>query len=221
MTEAVKGKSELRRRRTVDIEERIIEAATRLFVADGYGATTLSAVAAEAGVADRTVYVRFGRKAVLFKRVVDVAIVGDTEAVDVRGRDWFARARTAPSLEERVEAMTVGSTELMGRFGPLLAATREAEAAEPELAEAAQAGRDYTLGTVRMLWEAAAADGLLDPGVDLDWLVATTGLLVGSDTYYSVQRMLAWDVEAYRTWLSRTLWQLATTPSPAGPALPE
>jgi hypothetical protein len=38
-------------------------------------------------VAARTVYVRFGTKAALFKRVVDVAIVGDTEPVGVLGRE--------------------------------------------------------------------------------------------------------------------------------------
>lgn len=44
------------------------------------------------------------------------------------------------------------SADLMSRFGPLLEAVREAEATEPELAPAAQAGRDYTLETIRGPW---------------------------------------------------------------------
>jgi hypothetical protein len=60
-------------------EQRIVTAATELFLADGYPATTLEAVAKRAQVGARTVYLRFGTKAALFKRVVDVAIVGDTE----------------------------------------------------------------------------------------------------------------------------------------------
>jgi AcrR family transcriptional regulator len=76
----------LRQAQTALTEERIVAAATELFLADGYVATTLEAVARRARVAARTVYVRFGSKAALFKRVVDVAIVGDTEPVDVLGR---------------------------------------------------------------------------------------------------------------------------------------
>ena len=48
-------------------------------------ATTLEAVARRAQVGARTVYLRFGTKAALFKRVVDVAIVGDTEPVQRAG----------------------------------------------------------------------------------------------------------------------------------------
>ena len=74
----------LRQAQTALTEQRILAAATELFLADGYVATTLEAVARRARVAARTVYVRFGTKAALFKRVVDVAIVGDTEPVDVQ-----------------------------------------------------------------------------------------------------------------------------------------
>jgi AcrR family transcriptional regulator len=42
--------------------ERIADAARRLFAADGYGSTSIEAIAAEAGVAVRTVYAAFGAK---------------------------------------------------------------------------------------------------------------------------------------------------------------
>jgi AcrR family transcriptional regulator len=42
--------------------ERIADAARRLFAAEGYGATTIEAIAREAGVAARTVYSAFGAK---------------------------------------------------------------------------------------------------------------------------------------------------------------
>lgn len=213
-------KRDRRRERTVDTEQRILDAATRLFVAGGYAATTLADVAAEAGVADRTVYVRFGRKVVLFLRVIDVAIAGDLDAVDVRGRPSFARATTADTLEERLEAVVSGSVELMQRFGPLLSAAREAEAVEPEAAEAAQAGRIYTLASVRVIWERLRADGLIGDEVDLEWVVATTGLMMAADTYHSIMRTLPWDEAAYGEWIARTWLHLATTPSPPGLSSP-
>src|SRR2546430_3424949 len=87
----------LRQAQTALTEQRIVAAATELFLADGYVATTLEAVARHARVAARTVYVRFGTKAALVKRGVDVAIVGDTELVDVLGPDWMIEAMSAPT----------------------------------------------------------------------------------------------------------------------------
>jgi hypothetical protein len=45
-------------------------------------------------VAHRTFYVRFGTKAELLKRVIDVAITGDAESIDVPHRDWYQAALT-------------------------------------------------------------------------------------------------------------------------------
>jgi AcrR family transcriptional regulator len=49
---------------------RVVDAATILFLRDGYGATSLEAVAAAAGVSKRTLYARFSGKAALLQVVV-------------------------------------------------------------------------------------------------------------------------------------------------------
>src|SRR6201993_3483405 len=58
----VSESSTLRQAQTALTEQRILAAATELFLADGYVATTLEAVARGARVAARTVYVRFGTR---------------------------------------------------------------------------------------------------------------------------------------------------------------
>jgi len=50
---------------------RILDAATILFLRDGYGATSLEAVAAAAGVSKRTLYARFSGKPALLQVVVE------------------------------------------------------------------------------------------------------------------------------------------------------
>jgi len=52
------------------LAERIVDAATELFFALGYGATTIEAVARRAGVSKRTLYHRFEDKSALFAAVV-------------------------------------------------------------------------------------------------------------------------------------------------------
>ncbi|HUB94431.1 MAG TPA: TetR/AcrR family transcriptional regulator [Stellaceae bacterium] len=50
--------------------DRIVTVATRLFLADGFGATSIEAIAAKAGIAKRTFYHRFRDKADLFRAVI-------------------------------------------------------------------------------------------------------------------------------------------------------
>ena len=54
-----------------------------------------------------------------------------------------------------------------------------------------------------------AEDGLLDPGVDLAWLIDTASILGGAETYLLITRMLGWDLDAYENWLVTTSTRLA------------
>jgi len=62
MASDVKPRSTYRQQQAKATRERIADAARRLFAADGYGSTSIEAIAAEAGVAVRTVYAAFGAK---------------------------------------------------------------------------------------------------------------------------------------------------------------
>jgi AcrR family transcriptional regulator len=158
----------LRRARVARTEQAIITAATGLFLADGYTATTLAAVAEAAQVGARTVYVRFGTKAALLKRVVDVAVVGDSEPVDVLGRDPARTAMTAPTAAERITAMASAARQIMQRTGALFAVAQQAAAVEPLIAEYWQQGRQQTRHVHHVIWTQMARDGLLKPPRDLD-----------------------------------------------------
>ena len=81
---------------------RIIAAAARRFLAYGYAATTMRAVAADAGVALPTVELAFGTKARLLKAVIDVAIAGDDEPVPMLAREWAERAESMAGPAEFV-----------------------------------------------------------------------------------------------------------------------
>jgi AcrR family transcriptional regulator len=204
MGEEVKTE-DLRTARKADTESRVLAAATRLFVADGYAGTTLAQVAAAAGVGARTVYVRFGTKAALLARAIGVALVGDTAPVPVADRDWVRRSLTAPTAAERIAIVTRGARELFERAGPLLVVATQAAATEPAIAAAAQEGRLATREQHRAFWQALADDGLAPPGTDVGWLVDTSTLLGSADTYVQMTRVHGWDIERYEAWL-RTTW---------------
>jgi AcrR family transcriptional regulator len=190
-------------------EQRIVAAATELFLAEGYLATTLEAVAARAQVAARTVYVRFGTKAALFKRVVDVAIVGDTQPVSVLGRDWMRTALTARTAAERIAAAAAGGRQIMQRTGALFAVAQQAAAVEPAIAGFWQQGREQSRQAQALFWTRMAEDGLLPAGADLGWLIDTASILAAGETYLLITRMTEWNLDTYQDWLTTTWTRLA------------
>ncbi|HEX6419601.1 MAG TPA: helix-turn-helix domain-containing protein, partial [Acidimicrobiales bacterium] len=112
MADPVKGKSPAGRRREQRARatrQRIVAAATALFGERGYAATTVGAIAGEAGVAPATVYQAFGTKSAILKRALDEAIVGDAEPLPLLERDWVAAARREPDARRRL-AIVVGHT---------------------------------------------------------------------------------------------------------------
>ena len=214
------GLPSLRQAQVAHTEERILAAATELFLADGYVATTLEAVAKHAQVGARTVYLRFGTKAALFKRVIDVAIVGDAQPVDVLGREWMQDALTAPTAAERLAASAAGSRQIMERTGALFAVAQQAAAVEPLIAGFWQQGREQTRHVHAVFWTRMADDGLLGPGTDLAWVIDTSTILGSAETYLLITRLTGWDLDAYQDWLVTTGIRLTLSPASGAPPVP-
>lgn len=191
-----------------DTEERILDAARTLFVADGYHPTTLTAVAERARVAPRTVYLRFGTKPALLRRVVDVAVAGDLDDRSVAEREWYQEAVTAATLQERIRALAGGTADLMGRAGDVFEVALQSQSAAPELAEAFQAGRVATRELMRRFVRAARTDGLLAEVADPRWQEETVALVAHAETYLLLRRTTKWSTPKYRDWLGRTLEEL-------------
>ena len=204
--------SRLRADHVAETERRIVDAARRLFIRDGYVATSLAAVALEAGVAERTLYVRFRTKALLFQRVVEVAIVGDTARVPVRERAWAEASFTARTAAERVAAYARASRRIMGGAADLFAVALQAAAVEPVVAAQWEEGRRQHHGTASAFVERLHADGLLDPSVDVDEAADTVWVISSPHSYLQLTRERGWDPEQWEAWLTGTLSRLLTSP---------
>ena len=205
MVRGVNARSGARRAEQVAAtEQRLISSATTLFLRDGYVGTTLAAVTAHAGLAPRTMYLRFPTKTDLFRRVMGVAVVGDTAPIDVAHRDWTTHTLTAPTLEERMRLAARAAADIMARIGPLLPVAEAAAAIEPDIAKDAAAAREDTRDQIRHFWTTAASDGLLPDHVDLHWLTDTAALLGSADTFLLATRILHWTPEDFEPRLLTT-----------------
>jgi len=71
------------RQESAQLSDRILDVATALFLSDGFGATSIEAVARRAGISKRTFYHRFTGKEMLFEAVVRRLIERWTPAFDM------------------------------------------------------------------------------------------------------------------------------------------
>ena len=113
----------------------VVEAARELFLAQGYAATTVAAVAARAGVSVETVYKAFGNKPGLVKAVLDVSIVGDDEPVPMMEREFVQRSIAEPDASRKLLDFGVHLAEVHPRVSPLELVVRAAAAADPAVDE--------------------------------------------------------------------------------------
>jgi AcrR family transcriptional regulator len=133
---------------------RILDAAAALFLAEGYAATSIEAVALRAGVAKRTLYGRFGSKAELFQAVV-LRLVEDW----LRGFDG-SMPQSGP-LDLLLQAAAVRILDVaLTRQALALRRLLVAESARlPEVAQAAQlAGVGIGVDRLAALLDPAAPD---------------------------------------------------------------
>jgi AcrR family transcriptional regulator len=188
----------------------VLAAATAVFLEQGWGAATVRAVAAAAGVSVATVEALFGTKARLLKAAIDVAIAGDEEPVAVLERPWAAAARQAATVEEFSAMVGEVLAAAQQRSAGLVLAVFDGarrDAGLAELAEQLTAQRAVTAGWI--------LDGLvrlapLRPGSGWDEAVDTVWVLMDPAVFDRVLTRRGWSAERYARWFADSLLRLLT-----------
>jgi AcrR family transcriptional regulator len=203
----VKTQSKTRRAAADATRSRVLEAAERLFLRNGYSATSIRAIADEAQVAVQTVYWVFGTKAAL--------------VAGIRDR-WLARAETGRRLQavfevddprERLAASAAFMRHQWETGQEAVAIQQDAMRADPEIrasVEEVLANRSRQLAKII----APLGDSLrhdLQPDEAVDIFIA----LLGFDVYREL-RGRGWTAARYERWLARTL-QESLLDHPDGP----
>src|SRR6516165_106537 len=85
-----------RREQAAATRAAILDAALKLFVERGYAATSVGAVATEAGVALKTVYAVFGTKRGVLVALRSRLVRGTEDAAPVAEQEWFRAVLDEP-----------------------------------------------------------------------------------------------------------------------------
>lgn len=91
-------------------------------------------LAREAGVSVETIYASVGNKVQLLRLAIDVAVVGDLQAVDLAGREAFQALGRGPR-KARLRAAARMMNDINQRVGGLQRALEQAALTEPQLAD--------------------------------------------------------------------------------------
>ncbi|MET7834589.1 TetR/AcrR family transcriptional regulator [Micromonospora sediminicola] len=180
----------------------VVRAATELFVARGYAATSLADVAAEAGVARPTVFAAFGSKAALLQQVLDEALAGDDEPVPVARRPWFQPVWEAPDQGGVLDAYAGVCTLIGHRAAGAFETVRRAADEAPEAAELWETLlRNRRAGARMVVDRLLTLDGPLRPDTDTER--AVDGLWFYNDPahYAALVHRCGWTEESFRRWL--------------------
>lgn len=213
MTPAVKRQYDSSRRQEQARENRlaVLRAAHDLFVANGYGRTTIADIAQAAGVSAEMIYSSFKTKANLLHRVWDVTIGGDDADVVFHERPEIKAIRAETDLAKRFVLHARMSTVAARRMAPFLLALRGAAATEPAAADMlAEVDRQRLAGLGVMARESAATGQLAvseQQCLDLIWSM-TDGVL-----WHRLVTERGWSDEQYADWLGR-MW-IAALVAPA------
>jgi AcrR family transcriptional regulator len=111
--------------------DRVIDSAEELFRSDGYGPTTIAAIADDAGVSVDTIYKSFGGKAGLVRAIFRRALEGQGPVpAEQRSDELQARERDARKI---IRAWGTFTTELAPRAAPIVLLLRAAASTDPEV----------------------------------------------------------------------------------------
>jgi AcrR family transcriptional regulator len=213
MSEPVKRRYDARRRQEQARanELAVLQAASRLFLERGYGRTTLSAVAEQAGVSVETVYARFGSKTALLHRVWDLTIGGDDQDVPYHQRPEVQALQAEPDLARRLQLQAELFTRTAHRTAPFLLMVQSAAGADPAAALMMEEMGRQRLAGITVMAHAAAATGQLavpeDVCRDIIWSL-TDGVL-----WHRLVQERGWTDQQFTAHLAQ-LW-IATLLPPA------
>jgi AcrR family transcriptional regulator len=188
-----------RQRQALVTRQLIIDAARQLFLEQGYGATTIDAISAHAGVAVSTVYAIYKNKRGMLK------VIREEWHQESGQQAIYRQALQTADAGERL-ALAAKATRRQWETGAaMMAIYTSAASVDPEAAaelQEALAGRRSAMQ--HFIQETMF---LLREGLNLDQATAIYLALTRPEVYEELVNIFGWSPDAYESWLAQTLKQ--------------
>ncbi len=198
-------RSQLRAEQAAQTRLRILEASGELFAERGYGATTIDAVAARAGVAVDTVYAIFGTKKGMLSALIDLQVTGSREGSNVLAEEGPRALRNVSNQQEMLAGFAADIVQRIERVRPIDDVMQSAGAIDPEIAKLRARMQENRLTKLRTFIEWLAANGALRRDIEVDEAATIAWTLTSPEVNRLLRDVRGWSSQRYQAWLSTTL----------------
>lgn len=194
-----------RREQAAATRRQILDAAQPLFERRGYAATSMAAIAAETGVALKTLYVAFETKSGLLRALWHLRLRGDDADVPVGERPWFRAVLEEPDPERALRLNVRNAKIVRARIGPLLEVIRNAAAQDAEIERLWGRIQTEFYENQRAVVEAMHAKNALRPGLDPGRATDILWTLNHPNLYRLLVSDRGWTPDQHEEWLADLL----------------
>jgi AcrR family transcriptional regulator len=204
MTQPVKATrrydSRRRREQAAATRRQILDAAGHLFEQHGYAATTMAAIATEAGVALKTVYVAFETKSGVLRALWNRQLRGDEGDAPVAERPWYREVLAEPDPERQLRLTAHNSREVKLRVGAVIEVLRAAAPIDPDIERLWNRIESDFLLNQRAIVESVATKGALRAGLDVERAADILWTINHPDLWQLLVRRRGWTPDRYEQW---------------------
>lgn len=219
MAERVKAKrpydSPRRREAAAATRREILEAAERLFERQGYAATTMASIAAEARVALKTVYVAFETKSGVLRALWNLRLRGERDELPVAQQQWYREFLDEPNPERQLRLTAHNSRVVKLRIAPVLEMIRSAAPIEPDIAALwSRIGTEFHANQ-RVIAQSLADKGALAATLDVERAADILWTINHPNLWQLLVGERGWTAEQYEQWCAEILCTQLLGRSPA------
>ena len=206
MTDAPKSKrsydSPWRREQAAATRRDILEAAQGLFERQGYAATTMAAVAADAGVALKTVYAAFETKSGVLRALWNTLLRGDEDDAPVQERAWYREVLDEPDPERQLRLNARNSRTVKVRIAGVLEVIRHAAPLDPDIDALWSRIQSDFYENQRAIVVALDARNALKPGLGIARAGDILWTLNHPDVWQLLVAQRGWTPAQYEAWFA-------------------
>lgn len=202
MVEPVKRRYDSARRRTQAAATRrdILDAARRLFERRGYAATTMEAIAVEAGVALKTVYVAFENKSGLLRALWNHLLRAGRDDVPVAQQQWYREVLEEPDPERQLRLALHKARVIKMRIAPIGEVVRSAAPIDPDIGALWSRIQSDFHDNQRAIVESLHAKHALRPDLDVDRATDLLWTINHPNVWQLLVDERGWAPEDYERW---------------------
>lgn len=178
----------------------ILGAAERLFERDGFAATTMAAIAAEAGVALKTVYVAFETKAGVLRALWNLRLRGGREEVPMAQHEMYRAVLAESDPERQLRLNARNSREGKLRIASLAEVIRTAAPLDADIAALWERINVEYHANQAAIAETLAKKRALKRGLDVKRATDILWLINHPHTWQLLVVRQGWTPEQYERW---------------------